>query len=93
MTLPNQPDYNTQNKISYSTGSNNYMCKICDYRLEYCICKKYKRIRVKNGWECNGLGGFCLGDSIEVSGTKWTPVLFDGFEDPEFFKTEGLENV
>jgi hypothetical protein len=45
---------------------------------------------VKPGWEGAGKVAEILGESVIVNGMSWTPVLFDGEEDPEFFKSIGL---
>ena len=45
---------------------------------------------IKDGWEGAGTIGKVLGTNI-LLGQSWTPVLFDKEEDPELFKTAGLE--
>ena len=37
-----------------------------------------------------GTKGVVLGKAIECNGMSWTPVLWDGEEDPDWFKTYGL---
>jgi hypothetical protein len=45
-------------------------------------------IRAK--WENQGQTGEVLAEPISVHGTSWTPVLWFGYDDPEFHKTDGL---
>ena len=51
-----------------------------------------KIVQIKQGWEDAGRIGKQLGEPIFVQ-QLWTPVLFDGEDDPSFFKTAALEEV
>jgi len=49
---------------------------------------------IKEGWEDAGLRGKVLGPDVicpNRAGQKWTPVLWDGEEDPDWNKTAGLD--
>ena len=48
------------------------------------------RVRSRADWGDGGRLGVQIGPSILV-GQSWTPVLWDGDEDPDFYKTAGLE--
>lgn len=48
------------------------------------------RVRIKVGWWGEGLTGRVLGRDVFVE-QYWTPILWDGDEDPSFFKTAGIE--
>jgi len=50
------------------------------------------RVKVKSGWLYAGKEGDTLGPNV-TCGQTWTPVLFDGDEDPEFCKADALQNV
>lgn len=51
-------------------------------------------IVIKAGWEGAGKQGKVVGCAINSETTQeWTPVLWDGEEDPEFFKSAGLERL
>lgn len=52
--------------------------------------RKKKRVKIKKGWENEGKTGKTVGN-ISFLKQDWTPVLWDNEEDPEFFKTAGLE--
>jgi len=49
-----------------------------------------KRVRVKEGYGEYGKVGVQLGPSVWVE-QSWTPVLWNDEEDPNWFKTAGLE--
>jgi chromosome segregation ATPase len=48
-----------------------------------------QRVTLRSGWGNCGRDGTAIGPNIELD-QPWTPVLWDGEEDPEFFKTAGL---
>lgn len=48
------------------------------------------RLRIKDGWGEAGREGIRLGPDIFCL-QNWTPVLWDGEEDPTFHKSDGLE--
>ncbi len=48
------------------------------------------RCRGKEKWDISGKMGTVLGEAIFVK-QFWTPVLWDGEEDPDFVKTAGIE--
>jgi hypothetical protein len=53
------------------------------------------RVRVKQGWRNAhnaGREGTRLGFDV-MCGQSWTPVLWDGEEDPDFHKSAGIENI
>lgn len=52
-----------------------------------------KRIRVKKGWDREGLQGTLLHivEKSDKIGQRWAVVLFDDDEDPELYKVAGLE--
>jgi hypothetical protein len=52
-----------------------------------------KRIRIKKGWHDEGKTGVCVGPDADINGQAWTPVLWDGEEDPDFHKAHSLERV
>jgi hypothetical protein len=52
--------------------------------------KKGIRVRIKDGWHDSGRRGVALGNNIFCE-QWWTPILWDGEEDPDFCKTDGLE--
>lgn len=45
---------------------------------------------IKSGWFNAGQQFEILGDSINVNGMQWTPVLYNGEEDPDFLKTDAI---
>ena len=51
----------------------------------------YKNVRIKEGWEGEGKSAVQIGGPSVVNGQFWTPVVFENEEEPEFFKTAGLE--
>ena len=51
---------------------------------------KLKKCKIKDGWVDEGKSGVVLGDSVWVE-QFWTPVLWDGEEDPDFVKTAGID--
>lgn len=52
--------------------------------------KKRDRVRIMAGWDQAGKLGHRLGADILVGGQTWTPVLWDGEEDPDWHKAAGL---
>lgn len=48
------------------------------------------RVRIRGGWMDAGRKGRTIGPAKVVNGTSWTPLVWDGEEDPDFFKTAGL---
>lgn len=57
--------------------------------------KPVKNLRgeIETGWYDAGKKFEILGDSIEVNGMRWTPVLYDGHEDPDFLKTHAIKLI
>ena len=55
--------------------------------------KRGTKLEIKAGWGSEGRLGTCMGPDLEVNKTSvsWTPVLWDEEEDPDWFKTRGLE--
>ncbi len=51
------------------------------------------RVRIRPSWHGAGQTGTRLGSEIFVGTMGWTPVIWDGEEDPEWFKTHGLVEV
>lgn len=52
------------------------------------------RVAIKSGFEGAGRRGWVLGSTLTLyeNGTmKWVPVLWDGEEDPDWFKADGLK--
>ncbi len=54
-----------------------------------------KRVRIKIGWAMAGRTGTQLADPVLCGGQLWIPLLWHGYgvEDPDFFKTAGLEEI
>lgn len=52
--------------------------------------RKGSRVRVRRGWDAEGCSGTAIGIPVRL-GQGWTPVIMDGEEDPEFYKTAALE--
>lgn len=50
-------------------------------------------IRMKAGFEDAGRLGQSLGEHITVNGMQWTPVLWDGEDEPDFVKSKGIEHL
>jgi hypothetical protein len=49
-------------------------------------------VKVKSGWDWDGRKGIMLGTLHYIcKGLSWTPVLWYGEDDPEFYKTHGLD--
>ena len=54
-------------------------------------------VTIRKGWGGEGRIGVSLGPAMNIipykgsSGQYWTPVLWDGEEDPDWFKSAGLE--
>lgn len=48
-------------------------------------------VAIKEGWEGAGRLGYAVGPDVMVSGQEWTPVLWNGEEDPDWHKSAGLE--
>lgn len=55
-----------------------------------CRTHECHKIRIKDGWEDAGRLGQTVGNDI-IQGNKWTPIVWDGEDDPEFHKTRGLD--
>jgi len=51
---------------------------------------KHERVKIKAGWGDAGQEGRRLGPDVFVE-QEWTPVLWDGQEDPDWHKASGLE--
>lgn len=55
--------------------------------------KKGVIVIVKHGWKSAGLLGEVIGAQFTgPDGIKWTPVLWGGSDDPDWFKTDGLRH-
>ena len=53
---------------------------------------KFVRVRIKNGWDQAGRIGHVIGKLITTEdGMSWTPVLWEGEEDPDWSKSSALE--
>ena len=54
-----------------------------------------RRVRVRKGWDGEGSQGTLYFSTTkdENLGQSWSMVLFDECDDPECFKTEGLEDL
>lgn len=54
-----------------------------------------EKLRIKKGWHQEGREGVRLGPDIIPPGHQmpWTPVLWDGEDDPDFHKSVGLERA
>lgn len=50
-----------------------------------------KQFIIKDGWGSAGRQGKILGTPFNVNGMEWTPILWDGDEDPDWYKADGLE--
>jgi hypothetical protein len=50
------------------------------------------RMRIKSGWDCAGRVGKVLGPNIYI-GQAWTPIQWEGSDEPDWHKTAGLEQV
>ena len=56
------------------------------------IDEKYVQpVRIRITWENAGRTGVTIGKSIMLGGVMWTPVTWDGQDDPDWHKTAGLE--
>lgn len=53
--------------------------------------KNLALVRIRKGWEGAGRIGRVLGNAVMVQ-QWWTPVLWEDEDDPNFFKTAGLED-
>jgi|GEM_PF-5438021 len=52
------------------------------------------QVVIKKGWEGAGRIGYTLGPlGVMVQGQRWTPVLWNDEEDPDWHKMAGLEVV
>lgn len=54
-----------------------------------------ERVRIKKGWGDEGREGIRLTDDLDHPELRqrWTPVLWDGEDEPSLFKSAGLEGV
>ena len=50
----------------------------------------FTRVIVKEGFVDAGKEGVAIGGPINVNGLNWQAVLWNGEEDPNFFKAYGL---
>jgi hypothetical protein len=50
------------------------------------------RVQIRDGWMHEGKQGTLLGPPVYAQ-QNWSPVLWDGEEDPDFHKTKGLIGV
>lgn len=48
------------------------------------------RLFIRKDWANEGRSGKRLGPDVEVGGQSWTPIFWDGEEDPDWHKTAGL---
>lgn len=53
---------------------------------------KEERVRIREGWHGAGQEGLRLGPDVFTQ-QEWTPVLWDGEEDPDWHKASGLERA
>jgi hypothetical protein len=54
--------------------------------------KKGDVVEIREGWDGKGRKGVVVGSVAEGRDRDdWTPILWDGDDDPTFFKGEGLE--
>jgi hypothetical protein len=51
------------------------------------------RIRVKDGYDQGKRQGILLGEVVTIYGIGWAPILWDGDDDPDWFKANGLEKI
>lgn len=51
------------------------------------------KAKVKKGWYDAGKIFFILGDSVRVNVMDWTPIVYDGEEDPDWIKTSAVEII
>ena len=47
-------------------------------------------VYVKEPWKGHGIYGRPLGQAILLNGMSWTPVVWDGDEDPNWCRTRAL---
>lgn len=47
-------------------------------------------VEIRDGWAGAGRRGVRLGPDVEAGGLKWTPVLWDDEEDPDFHKATAI---
>lgn len=55
-----------------------------------------EKLRIKKGWHNSGKVGSRVGPDVQLRGPgsmMWTPILWDGEEDPDFHKAPGLERA
>lgn len=52
-----------------------------------------ERLRIREGWDSAGSSGDRLGPDVSAGGLRWTPILFDGCEDPDLHKANALEAI
>lgn len=67
--------------VDFYLDHNGRKIRIRKQRLKTCI--------INMGWENAGRRGKIIGNNIYTK-QLWTPVLWDGEEDPDFHKTQGL---
>lgn len=77
-------------------------CDVCGYYFAFDDnvntvptheCKPNRRIQIKEAWGDAGQQGLRIGKDYMVNGMTWTPVLWDGEEDPDFIKSHAIEPV
>lgn len=49
------------------------------------------RYQIKKGWCEAGKSGVRVGADFPINGQLWTPILWDGEEDPDWHKAAGLK--
>ena len=50
-------------------------------------------VEIRDDWQDKGKRGKVLGAAIVLGGMSWTPILWNADEDPDWHKTEGLQEV
>jgi hypothetical protein len=51
------------------------------------------RGKIDDGWFNAGQEFEILGEPIHVNGQDWTPIVYDGEEDPDFIKTAAVKII
>lgn len=51
------------------------------------------KARIKKGWQDAGKIFFILGNSVRANVMDWTPIIYDGDEDPSWIKTSAIEII
>lgn len=53
--------------------------------------KQEERLKIAQHWYDAGREGVRVAPDFEVNDITWTPILFDGEEDPDLYKADSLE--